>query len=199
MNKKWLIPSIIGALVLLIGLMVIGTYNGLIKSREEVRTSLSNVKTQYQRRMDLVDNLVSTVKGAADFEKSTLTDLAEKRSNVGKVTLPDNATTADIQRFMEAQNAMTGSLNKLIAVSENYPSLKATEAFRDLMVQLEGTENRIQVARSDYNNIAKPYNTKLQTFPSGLVAKMFNFEQSPYFESTGGVEKAPKVDFSNKK
>ena len=156
MNKKWLIPSIIGALVLLIGLMVIGTYNGLIKSREEVRTSLSNVKTQYQRRMDLVDNLVSTVKGAADFEKSTLTDLAEKRSNVGKVTLPDNATTADIQRFMEAQNAMTGSLNKLIAVSENYPSLKATEAFRDLMVQLEGTENRIQVARSDYNNIAKP-------------------------------------------
>ena len=149
--------------------------------------------------MDLVDNLVSTVKGAADFEKSTLTDLTEKRSNVGKVALPDNATTADIQRFMEAQNAMTSSLNKLIAVSENYPSLKATEAFRDLMVQLEGTENRIQVARSDYNNIAKPYNTKLQTFPSGLVAKMFNFEQSPYFESTGGAEKAPKVDFSNKK
>lgn len=195
MKSKWGAIGIIVAVVVLIGAVLVGTYNGLVSDREKVTKAFSDVKVQYQRRADLVDNLVSTVKGSADFEQSTLTQVTEARANVGKVNIDANSSQEQVQAYVEAQNQMTGSLSRLIAVAENYPTLRTTDAFRDLMSQLEGTENRIAVARSDYNEVARPYNTRIQTFPTNVIAGMFGFSKQAYFESQAGTETAPKVDF----
>jgi LemA protein len=197
MRNKWLVPGIVAAVVLLIVVMLTGTYNSLVGDREKVRTSFSNLESQYQRRVDLVGNLVNTVKGSSNFEKDTLVEITNARSNVAGIKIDSNTSQEQLQKYVEAQNQMTGSLSRLIAVAENYPDIKSTAAYQDLMAQLEGTENRIQVARSDYNEVARPYNTRLQTFPTSLIAGMFGFEKSAYFESTSGAENAPKVDFGN--
>jgi LemA protein len=195
--KKFIVPGIIVGVLLLVGLWIGGTYNSLVGDREKVSAAFSNVETQYQRRADLVDNLVATVKGSSGFEQETLTAVTDARAQVGKVSIDANASQADVQKYVEAQNQMTSSLSRLIAVAENYRDLKSTAAYQDLMSQLEGTENRIQVARSDFNEVARPYNARVQTFPTVLIANLFGFDQRAYFQSESGAEKAPTVDFTN--
>ena len=197
MNKKWLPWAIVGGVLVLVVMMFVGMFNGLVSDREKAITALSNIDSQYQRRADLVDNLVRTVKGVSNFEQDTLTQVTNARAQVGKMTIDASASSEQIQQYVEAQSQVTGSLSRLIAVAENYPELKAPGAYQDLMSQLEGTENRIQVARSDYNEIARPYNTRIQTFPTNIFAGMFGFTARPYFEASAGSETAPTVDFGN--
>ena len=196
MNKTWGIVIGIGAVVLLLALWVFGSYNSLVTSRESVRASVNNLQSQYQRRSDLVPNLVNTVKGAANFEQETLNQVVEARSKATQTTIdPSNMTGEQLQQFNSAQGELSSALSRLLVVVEQYPELKATEAYRDLIVQLEGTENRIQVARSDYGTAARDYNVKTQTFPTNIIAGMFGFTSFPYFEADDGAETAPTVDF----
>ena len=196
MNRKWLILGIIVGIVVIVVMVFAGAYNGLVAQRETVTTAFSKVQSQYQRRADLIPNLVNTVKGAANFEQTTLTKVTEARAKATSIQLdPSKATPEQIQQYQQAQGEVSSALSRLLAVSENYPQLQATQAFRDLQVQLEGTENRIAVARNDYNDAARPYNTRLQTFPTNIIAGMFGFQQKPYFEADKGSEKAPTVDF----
>ena len=197
MKSEWLVPGIIAAVVVLIVAMFVGTYNGLVGDREKVRTSFSNLESQYQRRVDLVGNLVNTVKGSSNFEKDTLVEVTNARSNVAGIKIDQNTSQDQVQKYVEAQNEMTGALSRLIAVAESYPDIKSTQAYQNLMDQLEGTENRIQVARRDYNEDARPYNTRLQTFPTSLIAGILGFEKFAYFEAAAGAENAPTVDFGN--
>lgn len=196
MNRKWLIPGFIIGVIVVLALIFAGSYNGLVSQREAVTTAFSKVQSQYQRRADLIPNLVNTVKGAANFEQETLTQITEARAKATSIQLdPSKATPEQIQQYQQAQGDVTSALSRLLAVTENYPQLQATQAFRDLQVQLEGTENRITVARNDYNDAARPYNTRLQTFPTNIVAGLFGFEQKPYFEADEGSDRAPTVDF----
>ena len=195
--KKFIVPGIIVGVLLLIGLWIGGTYNSLVSEREKVTAAFSNVETQYQRRIDLVGNLVNTVKGSSDFEKSTLTEITEARAKAGSVKVDASSSQAQVQQYVDAQNQMNSALSRLLVTVEAYPNIKSTDAYRDLMSQLEGTENRIQVARSDFNNTARPYNTRIQTFPTNVIANLFGFSQRAYFESQEGADKAPTVDFSN--
>ena len=195
--KKFIVPGIIVGVLLLIGLWIGGTYNSLVGEREKVTAAFSNVETQYQRRIDLVGNLVNTVKGSSDFEKSTLTEITEARAKAGSVKVDASSSQAQVQQYVDAQNQMNSALSRLLVTVEAYPNIKSTDAYRDLMSQLEGTENRIQVARSDFNNTARPYNTRIQTFPTNIIANVFGFSQRAYFESQEGADKAPTVDFSN--
>ncbi len=195
--KKFIVPGIIVGVLLLIGLWIGGTYNSLVGEREKVTAAFSNVETQYQRRIDLVGNLVNTVKGSSDFEKSTLTEITEARAKAGSVKVDASSSQAQVQQYVDAQNQMNSALSRLLVTVEAYPNIKSTDAYRDLLSQLEGTENRIQVARSDFNNTARPYNTRIQTFPTNVIANLFGFSQRAYFESQEGADKAPTVDFSN--
>lgn len=196
MNRKWLIPGVIGGTVLLLGLIVIGGYNGLVAQREEVKKSFANVQTQYQRRADLVPNLVNTVKGAADFEQDTFREVTEARAKATSINIdPTNATPEQLSQFQNAQGELSQALGRLLLVTENYPQLRATEAFRDLQVQLEGTENRIAVARRDFNQVASGYNSRIQTFPTNITAGLFGFDDFPYFQADEGAQDAPSVDF----
>ncbi|MGB4957613.1 MAG: LemA family protein [Candidatus Saccharimonas sp.] len=195
--SKFIVPGVIVGILLIIGLWIGGTYNSLVGDREKVTTAFSNVETQYQRRSDLVKNLVATVEGSSNFEKDTLTAVTDARAQVGKVTIDANASSEQVKQYVEAQNQLTSSLSRLIAVAENYPDIKSTAAYQDLMSQLEGTENRIQVARSDFNEVARPYNTRLQTFPTNVLANLFGFTQRAYFQSESGSDKAPTVNFGN--
>ena len=186
MNKKWLVPGIIIGLVVVLGLVFAGSYNGLVGQREAVTASFSKVQSQYQRRADLIPNLVNTVKGAANFEQSTLTQVTEARARATSIQLdPSRATPEQIQEYQRAQGDVTSALSRLLAVTENYPQLQATQAFRDLQVQLEGTDDT-----------ARPYNTRLQTFPTNVIAGIFGFEKKPYFEAEQGSDTAPTVDFN---
>lgn len=196
MKSKWLIPGIvIGAIVLLIAI-VVGGYNGLVNQREQVKSSFANVQTQYQRRADLVPNLVNTVKGAADFEQTTLTEVTEARARATSISIdPSQATPQQLAQYQQAQGELSQALGRLLAVTENYPQLQAVGAFRDLQVQLEGTENRIAVARTDFNKTATSYNARIQTFPTNITAGLFGFDAFPYFEADQGAENAPTVDF----
>lgn len=197
MKSRWLGPGLVLGAVLVVALMVVGGYNGLVNKRENVRKSFSNVQTQYQRRADLVPNLVSTVKGAANFEQQTLTDVVNARAKATSIQLdPSKATPQQLQQFQASQGELSQALGRLLVVSENYPELRATEAFRDLQSQLEGTENRITVARKDYNDASSDYNANIQRFPGNLTAAIFNFEPFPYFEAQAGAQNAPTVDFS---
>lgn len=196
MKKEWKIPAIIAGIVLVLLLSIGGSYNGLVGKRENVRKSLSNVQTQYQRRSDLIPNLVSTVKGAANFEQTTLTGVVEARSKATSITIdPSNATPEQLQKYQDAQGELSQALGKLLAITENYPELKAVGAFQDLQVQLEGTENRIAVARKDFNDTAGGYNSSVQKFPTNVTAGIFNFDQFPYFQADQGADKAPTVNF----
>jgi LemA protein len=196
MNKKWLVPGIILGALLIVVLMVVGSYNGLVTKREDVRKTFANVQTQYQRRADLVPNLVNTVKGAANFEQETLTQVTEARANATRVTIdPSNATPEQLAQFQESQGELSQALGRLLAVAESYPQLTATKNFQDLQVQLEGTENRIAVARRDYNQIAGDYNAQIKRFPAAITAGLFGFDAFPYFQAEEGAEDAPNVDF----
>ncbi|MBP7775207.1 MAG: LemA family protein [Candidatus Saccharimonas sp.] len=197
MKKPWTLVSIVAAVVIVFGMLLAASYNGLVTSRESVRGSINNLQSQYQRRADLVPNLVETVKGDANFEKSTLESVISARAKATQITIdPSKATPEQVQQYQEAQGELSQALGRLIAVSENYPELKATQAFQDLMTQLEGTENRIQVARADYGKTAQAYNAKIQRFPTNISAGIFGFDQFPYFTADKGAESVPKVDFN---
>jgi LemA protein len=175
-----------------------GGYNRLVQSQASVDTSWANVQTQYQRRADLIPNLVNTVQGAANFEKSTLTDVINARANATKVTVDMSKAPTDpeaIKRFQQAQDGLSSTLGRLLAVSENYPELKANTNFRDLQAQLEGTENRIAVARGDFNKAAQAYNVMVKSFPTVLYAGLMGFSPKAYFASAAGAENAPTVSF----
>ena len=174
----------------------VSIYNGLVKEQENVEKAWGNVENVYQRRADLIPNLVETVKGYAKHEQETLEGVIEARANATKVTIdPTNMTPEDLQKYQAAQGDVTNALSKLIAVAEAYPDLKANQNFLELQSQLEGTENRITVERNKFNEAAQTYNTKRRTFPTNIFAGIFGFGDKPYFQAQEGADKAPKVDF----
>ncbi len=191
---------VVGVLVVVIGLGAfsgVGTYNRLVDADETVGQAWADVETQYQRRADLIPNLVRTVSGAADFEQETLTAVTEARARATSINLSadDLSDPAKMEAFMSAQASLSGALRRLLVVSENYPQLRATEGFRDLQVQLEGTENRITVARRDYNNVVADFNRGVRRFPGSIIASITGFERKTPFEAQKGSENAPVVDF----
>jgi LemA protein len=189
------------ALAVIAGFMVMSSYNRLVNLQQATDAQWAQVQNVYQRRADLVPNLVSTVSGAANFEKSTLEAVTNARASVGRVQLPSTAPTdpAQLAAFQQAQGQLGSALSRLLVVSEQYPDLKATANFRDLQSQLEGTENRIAVERARFNEVVQAYNTAIRQFPAVILAGMFGFTQRPYFTATAGSETPPKVqfDFSN--
>ena len=190
--KKWIWIAVI--VILAIGCYA--TYNGLVKKDEAVKTSWANVETQYQRRADLIPNLVNTVKGYAAHETQTFTDVTAARTKATSINLSaDDLTPEKLAEFQQAQTQVGSALGRLIAISENYPDLKANQNFLELQAQLEGTENRISVARQKFNEAAQTYNVAVRRFPANLLAGMFGFEQKPYFEAAEGTETAPSVQF----
>jgi len=195
--KKGLIGLIVlGVIALALYGWVKGTFNGLVSSQEGVEKAWADVENVYQRRADLIPNLVETVKGYAKHEQETLEGVIEARANATKVTIdPTNMTPEDLQKYQAAQGDVTNALSRLIAVAENYPDLKANQNFLELQSQLEGTENRISVERNKFNEAAREYNTKRRTFPTNIIAMIFNFDDKPYFQAQEGADKAPKVDF----
>lgn len=195
--KKGLLGCVIVlvAVVLVGGLIAVGAYNKLVGLQEGVESAWGNVETQYQRRADLVPNLVATVRGARDFEQETLTQVVEARARVGQVSVGGLPDAQQLERFQQAQGELSSALSRLLVVVERYPELTATQAFRDLQVQLEGVENRIGVARTRYNEAAQGYNTARRRFPTVLLAGLMGFEARPYFEAQEGADEAPRVEF----
>lgn len=193
-KNKGLIITIV--VIVLVALWGISSYNGLVGMDENVSNQWANVETQYQRRSDLIPNLVNTVKGYAKHESQTLEAVMAARSQATQVKIdPSNCTPQQLAAYQKAQGYVTTALGKLLAITENYPDLKANQNFLELQSQLEGTENRINVARKDFNDSAKKYNTSLRRFPRNIIASMFGFEKRNYFEAEAGAEKAPKVEF----
>ena len=192
-NKGLIITIVVIVLVALWGIL---SYNGLVGMDENVSNQWANVETQYKRRSDLIPNLVNTVKGYAKHESQTLEAVMAARSQATQVKIdPSNCTPQQLAAYQKAQGDVTTALGKLLAITENYPDLKANQNFLELQSQLEGTENRINVARKDFNDSAKEYNTSLRRFPRNIIASMFGFEKRNYFEAEAGAEKAPKVEF----
>src|SRR6195952_4039056 len=174
------------------------SYNGMVSKEENVKAKWGAVQSQYQRRTDLIPNLVATVKGAANFEKSTLTDVIEARAKATSVQVdPTKLTPESIQKFQAAQGQLSQALGRLMVVTENYPTLKSNENFLGLQAQLEGTENRITVARQDFNTAVQEYNSKIRSFPANITAKMFGFTEKGYFQAEPGSNIAPKVNFDD--
>jgi LemA protein len=192
--------AVLGGIVLLAILLVswgTGVYNSLVKLDETVNQAWAQVQNQYQRRMDLIPNLVETVRGYASHEREVFEKVAEARSNAGKLQITSDVLNNPqaFQRFQEAQGAISSALSRLLAVAENYPQLKANENFLQLQQQLEGTENRIAVERKRFNEVVQDYNVRVRTFPTAILAGMFGFGQKQYFQAEPGSEKAPKVQF----
>jgi len=194
---KGLIGCVVLALaaILVVGLMVGGIYNRLVGLNEGVDSAWAQVENVYQRRADLIPNLVATVKGAAQFEQETLQNVIEARARVGQVSFDQAPTPEQLQQFQASQDGLSSALSRLLVVVERYPELKATQAYRDLQVQLEGTENRIAVERQRYNEVAREYNTSRKRIPAVLVANFLGFEEKAYFESEPGAAKPPTVEF----
>lgn len=196
MKKKLGTAAVIVILIALLAMWVISMYNGLVRKDEAVASAWSQVENVYQRRADLIPNLVNTVKGAADFERGTLQDVVEARASATQVKLSaDELTEANVARFQAAQDALSASLGRLLVSVERYPELKATQNFSELQAQLEGTENRIAVERQKFNETVRTYNTTLRRFPTNLLASMFHFEKKGYFTAKEGADEAPEVDF----
>lgn len=195
--KKWLVPVlIIGAIVLIVYWLFAGVYNTSVERQEEARKTWADVESAYQRRNDLIDNLVSTVRGAADFERSTLTDVIEARAQATSVNVDaENLTEAQIEQFQQAQGQVSSALSRLLVTVERYPELKATQNFQQLQSQLEGTENRINVSRNRYNQEVTEYNKYIRKFPNNVVVGMYGFDRMPPFEADAGAEVAPDVEF----
>lgn len=186
-------------LIVLVGLLAFSAfrgYNGMVTRSEKVDEQWSNVENSYQRRADLIPNLVNTVKGYADFEQTTLTQVIEARAKATQVQInPGDLNEQNLKQFQEAQSGLSGALSRLMVVMEQYPNLKANQNFLDLQAQLEGTENRINTERRKFNEMARDYNTFIRMFPRNIWAGLFNFDKKPYFEAAEGTEKAPEVKF----
>jgi LemA protein len=200
MKRGCLISLVVAGIliVVVIGIVSWGTkiYNNMVTMNEGVTSQWGNVETQYQRRSDLIPNFVNTVMGAAEFEQSTLTQVIEARAKATQVTIdPTNITEANMQQFQQAQGEVSSALSRLMVVVEKYPELRATQNFRDLQIELEGTENRIAVERRKFNEVAQTYNTYIRRFPQNFLSGMFGFQTKPYFEATEGSETAPVVTF----
>ncbi|MEO8773701.1 MAG: LemA family protein [Gelidibacter sp.] len=195
--KKWLVP------VIIIALIAIGLYswgknfnNTAVELRETATRSWGDVESSYQRRNDLIGNLVKTVQGAADFERTTLREVIEARAKATSTTIdPTNLTAENMAQFQEAQSGLSGALSRLLVSVERYPELKANQNFLELQSQLEGTENRINVARDRFNQAVEPYNKHIKTFPNSVLAGLFNFDHMSYYKADAGSEKAPDIDF----
>jgi LemA protein len=186
--------ALLGAVVL----AGIASYNGLVGKQQGVNAAWAQVSNQYQRRADLLPNLVKTVQGSADFEKSTLESVTNARASVGRMTVDASKapeTAAQLEEFQKAQGAFGSALQRLLVVAERYPDLKASAGFRDLQAQLEGTENRIAVERGRFNEVAKEYNTSIRKIPAVFFAGLLGFNSKPYFQAESGAEKAPEVNF----
>ena len=187
---------IVIALVAIVAIWGVSAYNGLVKMDESVSTAWSNVENQYQRRADLIPNLVNTVKGYAAHEKETFQAVTEARSKATQMSINvDELTPEKMLAYQKAQGEVGAALSRLLAITEAYPDLKANENFKELQAQLEGTENRISVERKNFNEVARSYNTAVRTFPKTLIAGMCGFDKRPYFEAEEGASKAPEVQF----
>ena len=194
--KKALPWIIVAVIILAVFLWVKNSYNSIVTADEATSGAWSQVENQYQRRLDLIPNLVATVKGYAEYESSTLQEVVEARAKATQVTVdPQKLDAESIARFQESQAALGSALGRLMVVVEKYPDLKANQQFLDLQAQLEGTENRIAVARKDFNDVVKGYNTMIRRFPSNIIANIFGFDAKGYFESVDGAEVAPQVQF----
>ena len=192
--KKWIILIIIAVAA---GLGLMSSYNGLVKAETEIDSVWANVESSYQRRADLIPNLVNTVKGQANFEQQTLTNVIEARAKATQTKIdPSNLTEEQLNEFQQNQNQVGSALSRLLVSVEQYPQLKAHEGFMNLQSQLEGTENRINVARNKFNEAARIYNEKVRQFPTKLAAMIFGFKAKPYFKSATGAENAPTVNFN---
>ena len=184
------------AVVVVIGAWAASAYNSMVSEQEKATTALANVQSAYQRRADLIPNLVETVKGYAAHEKQTLEDVVAARSKATSITLdPENMTPEKLKEFQQAQGELGSALGRLIAIQENYPDLKANENFRDLQVQLEGTENRINEARNKFNTVVQQYNVVIRSFPKNILAGIFGFSKMDKFEADADAQSAPKVKF----
>ena len=192
--KKWIILIIIAVAA---GFGLMSSYNGLVKAETEIDSVWANVESSYQRRADLIPNLVNTVKGQANFEQQTLTNVIEARAKATQTKIdPSNLTEEQLNEFQQNQNQVGSALSRLLVTVEQYPQLKANEGFMNLQAQLEGTENRINVARNKFNEAARIYNEKVRQFPTKLAAMIFGFKAKPYFKSSAGAENAPTVNFN---
>ena len=194
MNIKTLIGLGVVALLVIFG---ISSYNGLVQKQQNVNQSWAQVENQYQRRSDLIPNLVNTVKGAANFEKQTLTNVIEARSKATSIQMSasDLNNPQKLQQFQQAQQQLSGALSRLMVTVERYPELKANQNFRDLQTQLEGTENRIATERRRFNQSVQNYNTAIKKFPTNIFAGLFGFNEKAYFQAEEGAQKAPQVNF----
>lgn len=196
MKKGTITLLVIGVLILIMVGGTLTTYNGLIAKDEAVATAWGNIQSQYQRRADLIPNLVSTVKGYAKHESETLENVMAARAKATQITVnADNLTPEKLKQYQAAQGELSQALGRLMAVSENYPNLKANENFSELQAQLEGTENRINESRQIYNSAVQTYNVSVRRFPANIVAGMFGFDKKNQFEAEAGAEEAPKVEF----
>lgn len=196
MKKSWIVIGVIVVLVFVLYRFFAGSYNEMVNKDLEVTKQWAQVENVYQRRLDLIPNLVNTVKGAADFEKSTLTAVIEARASATQVKLdPKNLSAEELNKFQQSQGQLSQALGRLMVVAEQYPQLRATEAFRDLTVQLEGTENRITVERQKFNDVVQTYNSTIKVFPRNLLAGMYGFKEKPFFAADKGANKAPEVKF----
>ena len=192
--KKWIILIIIAVAA---GFGLMSSYNGLVIAETEIDSVWANVESSYQRRADLIPNLVNTVKGQANFEQQTLTNVIEARAKATQTKIdPSNLTEEQLNEFQQNQNQVGSALSRLLVTVEQYPQLKANEGFMNLQAQLEGTENRINVARNKFNEAARIYNEKVRQFPTKLAAMIFGFKAKPYFKSAAGAENAPTVNFN---
>jgi LemA protein len=196
MKSRNLVIIIILAGVLILGGCGCGGYNKMVNLDENVKAKWNNVQSDYQRRSDLIPNLVSTVKGAANFEQTTLTKVIEARAKATSVNVnADDLTPEKVQQFQQAQSQLGGALSRLLVVAEQYPQLQATQSFRDLQAQLEGTENRIKVSRNDFNSAVQEYNVTIRRFPNNIFSGMFGFHVKQGFTAEAGAQNAPKVEF----
>lgn len=195
--KKGLITLIIVVVIVLGGFVWIkGAYNNMVTEDENVQNAWAQVENVYQRRADLIPNLVATVKGYAEHESATLENVVAARAKATQMTIdPENLSAEDIAKFNEAQGELSAALGRLLLIQENYPDLKANQQFSELQAQLEGTENRIATERMKFNDAAKAYNTLIRKFPDNIIASVFGFEKKGYFEAQAGAETAPKVEF----
>lgn len=196
MKKSTTIWIIVAVVVVLFLISIVGKYNAFVTQEENVKTAWSQVENVYQRRADLIPNLVNTVKGYAEHEQETFLAVTEARAKVNNINLEGVTDNPEaLQNFQQAQGQLTGALSRLMVVMERYPELKANQNFLDLQSQLEGTENRIAIERRRYNEAARAFNTLIRKFPNNMYAGMFGFESKAYFEAEAGAEVAPKVEF----
>ena len=196
MNRSTITLIVVGVIVLILGFTGCGGYNGMVSKDQDVKNAWAKVQSQYQRRLDLIPNLVNTVKGYADFEKSTLTAVIEARASATKLTVnADDLSPEKIKQFQASQGQLSQALGRLMVVSEQYPDLKANDQFLSLQAELAGTENRLSTARNDFNDAVKIYNTAIRTFPAVLFSGMFGFKEKGFFEAEAAAEKAPSVKF----